>query len=277
MTGFAQWCCMAPAMLSLAIYVVGLVRIWRRAGVGRGVRPQHVALFVAGWACAAAPAFGSLARLGLRSFAVHMIEHELLIVIAAPLLVLSRPLPVFAWALGPAARRELHRWTHHPATRSTWTALTDLRVATLLHALALWAWHLPGPFRMAMQTAPLHFVQHLSFFGTALLFWWAAFSREALRRRPAAGALALFVTLFHSGVLGALLTFSRAYWYPASLPGGVDPGFCGLDRAEDQQLAGLVMWVPGGIAYLAAGLALLARPLQRRAPSIPRRVASPGM
>lgn len=278
MTSFVQWCCMGPAVLCLLLYVCGIARLWRRAGFARGLQPRHVALFVAGWTCAAVPAFGSLAALGLRSFTVHMIEHELLMVVAAPLLVLSRPLPVFAWSLGPAARRRLHRATHHAFARSTWHALTDVRLATLLHALAIWSWHLPGPFRAAMQSLPLHFVQHLSFFGTALLFWWATISREAFRRRPVAGAMALFATLFHSGLLGALLTFSRAYWYPAPLPPGVDIGFCGLDRAQDQQLAGLVMWVPGALAYLVAGLALLAAPLRASTsmPEAPRRPRQPG-
>ena len=257
--GFVESGCLLLALIAAAAYATGLWRLWSRAGLGRGVGRGQALMFVAGWLAASLPALTSLHARGRDVFTLHMIEHELLIVVAAPLIVLSRPLPVFAWALGAQMRKRLRSATHAGATQQLWQGLREPLPATLLHALALWAWHLPLAFQAALRSPPLHLLQHWSFFGTALLFWWATISREALRRWPAAAVLALFATLLHSGVLGALLTFAKNYWYPG-LP-ALSTAFCGLNRAEDQQVAGLVMWVPGGLVYLAAALSLMARRL----------------
>lgn len=253
--GFTEYACLLLAVIAALAYAIGLYKLWSRAGVGRGVSRRQALAFAAGWLAASLPALTPLHAFGRQVFTLHMIEHELLIIVSAPLVVLSRPLPVFAWALGNAARRQLKRLTHGDTVRQLWQALREPLPATLLHALALWAWHLPIAFQAALRSAPLHLLQHWSFFGTGLLFWWATISREARRRYPAAATLALFATLLHSGLLGAMLTFAKNYWYPG-LP-DMSAAFCGLNRAEDQQLAGLVMWIPGGLVYLGAALWLM--------------------
>jgi cytochrome c oxidase assembly factor CtaG len=127
-----------------------------------------------------------------------------------------------------------------------------------VHALALWLWHVPALFEAALTHPSVHVLQHSSFLGSALLFWGSVFGR-APRRAGAVALASLFTTMVHTGALGALLTFSPTVWYPHYAQGAV----LGLGALEDQQLGGLIMWVPAGGAYLAAALAILAGWLTR--------------
>lgn len=146
--------------------------------------------------------------------------------------------------------------------------MTEPLGAWVVHALALWTWHVPVLFHAALAGEGLHALQHASFLGSALLFWWAALGRGA--RQPDAASLAmLFTTMLHTGALGALLTFAPRPWYA----GYAQTERYGLSALEDQQLGGLLMWIPGGTAYLVAGLMVAgawlaagARPALRSSP-----------
>jgi putative membrane protein len=136
--------------------------------------------------------------------------------------------------------------------------------AWALHALALWLWHVPAFFEAALHNEGIHALQHASFLGTALLFWWAVIGAHANTARGTGAALAyLFTTMMHTSALGALLTLAPTPWYPDYVTTSMR---FGLDPVGDQQLGGLVMWVPGGAAYLWAALAIAWRVLTRRAP-----------
>jgi putative membrane protein len=249
-------CCVVPAVLSGLLYGLGLRRLWGRAGFGRGASPWQVAAFAAGWLLVAISVLSPLHVLGTRVFVLHMVEHEMLMVAAAPLFVLARPAPVFLWSLPAGARRAVRDLIGGGRVRLLWRRITDPVAATLLHAAALWGWHVPGPFQAALTSEWVHAAQHVSFLGTAILFWWSVLSREGQRRSPGAGIFLLFATSVHTSLLGALLTFSHGLWYPDAL----DPfAICGLTRGEDQQLAGLVMWIPASLAYLLAALWLAGR------------------
>jgi len=99
----------------------------------------------------------------------------------------------------------------------------------------------------------VHALQHATFLASALCFWWSVSARAA--RADAVALASLFTTMLHTGALGALLTFARAPWYAHYL----DAAAFGLTGLEDQQLGGMVMWVPGGLAYVVAGLALIGK------------------
>ncbi|HET6343355.1 MAG TPA: cytochrome c oxidase assembly protein, partial [Myxococcota bacterium] len=98
-----------------------------------------------------------------------------------------------------------------------------------------------------------HWLQHASFLGTALLFWWAMVGSPARQRTYGASVVHLFLTSLHTGLLGVLLVLSPRLWYPTM---GSDAFLWGLSPLEDQQLAGLIMWVPAGVIYAGAALAL---------------------
>lgn len=205
-----------------------------------------------GWGGLAAALVSPLHEAGKRSFAAHMFEHELLMLVGAPLLVLAEPMAVMLWAFPPAGRRAIASGV--PMIAAPWRRLTGAVTATVSQAAALWLWHAPLLFDRALASEGWHVAQHLSFLVTALLFWTAM-----LHRRTPAGmaALCLVATAIVSGALGALMAFATSPWYAGYASLGLAP--FGLTPAEDQQLAGLLMWVPGGLVHAGAALVLMRR------------------
>lgn len=244
----------APLALSLALYAAGVARLWRRAGAGRGISRGQCACFAAGWLTLAAALISPIDTLGGALFSMHMVQHELLMVVAAPLFVASRPLEAWAWALPAALNRAFAALARRGPVRAAWGWVTEPAGAWALHALAIWGWHVPALFDLALVDETVHGLQHASFLATALAFWWSVLGR-GVRRPDAWGMASLFTTMLHTGALGALLTFAPTPWYAHY----VDAAAFGLTAVEDQQLGGLVMWVPGSLAYLVAGLAIVAR------------------
>jgi len=227
--GFEQ----APLWFAQAVFVLAWLGYVHGCRAGAGLhRPRrgprlafHLAMLIAGLAL-----FGPLDALAERNTAWHMGQHMLLIVVVAPLLVLARPLPQWRAVLGArvdAVWRLLHRLSRRPM------------LCALLHAAAIWFWHAPGPYVAAVQTPLWHVLEHACFLFSAWLFWWSVLRPGRLSALPAAGAL-LF-TVMHTGMLGALLSFATVPLYSTE-----------VTALADQQLAGLVMWVPGGFVYLLA-------------------------
>jgi len=241
--------------LSAWMYGRGLHRLWGRAGAGAGVRRWEAAAFAAGWLVLVLALVSPLHRLGSALFSAHMAQHELLVAVAAPLLVLGRPLVAMLWALPPAARRTAGGWVKLPAVRAGWAWLTQPFVAFAAHGVALWLWHVPAAYQATLRSDVVHTAQHVTFLGTALLFWWVVLDARGRRAAHGPAIFFLFATVLHTGVLGALLTFARTVLYPDYVPW---TRAWGLTPLEDQQLGGLLMWVPGSVSYVAAGLALLA-------------------
>lgn len=251
---FDAWV-VGPLLVTLVWYALGYMQLMRRAAATSAHRTSALR-FLVGWTVVAAALVTPLHEAGERSFAAHMLEHELLMLAAAPLLVLSRPLGTALWALPRSLRGGLAVFGRGIGV--AWRALTMPIVATALQAAALWLWHAPRLFDLALAHDGWHIVQHLCFLGTALLFWWAMLcGRGEHRLGLAIGCL--FFTAIVSGALGALMAFSSSPWYAGYSASGLDA--FGLTPAEDQQLAGLLMWVPGGLVHAIAGLALLARRL----------------
>ena len=255
---------------SALLYVQGTVALWRRAGAGRGVERRHAAAFAAGWLITAIALAPPIDPLGQQLFSMHMVQHELLMVVAAPLLVLGRPFVAWSWAW-PAAARWVHRAFSGPWLGALWHHITSPLGAWLLHAAALWTWHVPRFFEAALADTGVHEWQHASFFLSALLFWWSILGRRTQGRAHAVALLSLFTTMLHTGVLGALLTLSPRVWYAAYEPTALALGF---DPLHDQQLGGLLMWVPAGATYIVAALAAASH-LLRSAPAAAVRHAPP--
>jgi cytochrome c oxidase assembly factor CtaG len=197
-----------------------------------------------------------LHQAGERSFAAHMLEHELLMLPAAALLVLARPLGVMLWSLPGAARRATARAVKASGLVALHRALSEPVTATLLQTAVLWGWHAPALFDLALAHEGWHVAQHASFLVSALVFWSAMLHRA----RPGHAAVCLFATSVVGGALGALMAFSQSPWYARYAALGMAP--FGLSATEDQQLAGLLMWVPGGVVHAAAALVLVARTLR---------------
>jgi putative membrane protein len=262
---FEPWT-IALLAISMALYLVGTGRLWHRAGTGRGLRRFEVAMWGAGWLTLVGALVSPLDPLGESLFSAHMVQHELLMVAAAPLLVLGRPLAAWAWALPASWRPGAGGVFRRRGWRPVWATLTHPVTAWSLHAVALWGWHLPALFEAALAHPAVHAFQHASFLATALLFWWSTLGAID-RRRQGAALASLFTTMLHTGALGALMTLSPLLWYPHY---AATSAAYGLDPLADQQLGGLIMWIPASAAYLAVGLAIAARGLRSHPRHAPR-------
>lgn len=160
--------------------------------------------------------------------AMHMLQHMLIMVVIAPLYVLAQPLPQWVAANGRMAVllfRPLLRLSRYPMR------------AGFLQAVVIWFWHSPKFYNLALGSSWWHLMEHVCFALGAGVFWWSVL----VGRRTAGALLALLITLMHTGMLGAVLTFTQTPLYGDS------------HDLQDQQLAGLIMWVPGGLFYLIAG------------------------
>ena len=244
---FDPWI-VAPLAASAGLYAIGVRRLWRRAGTGRGIARREAACFTAGWCALALALLSPIDHLGEHLLSMHMVQHELLMVVAAPLLVLSRPLEAFTWGLPAGWREPIASGLRWRPVAAAWKMITTTSGAWLFQAAAVWLWHVPVLFQASLANEAVHTLQHATFLGSALAFWWTVLAPRGAT--SGAGLVSAFGTMLHTGALGALLTFAPYPLYPAY------EGSLGLSPLEDQQLAGLVMWVPGGIAYLVAGLAL---------------------
>jgi len=251
-----------------ASYASGIWRLWRHAGTGAGIPPARAAAFAAGWLTSAAALLSPLDPLGGQLFSAHMVQHELLMLVAAPLLVVGRPLGAYLWALPRGWRRHAWRACRVSGAQGFVRWLSGPVTAWVVHALALWLWHVPVLFEASVRSDWVHTLQHSSFFGTALVFWWAIMRPGAGQGTQALAIVYILTTAIHTAVLGALLTLSPGVWYSIY----EETAFrWGLDALEDQRLGGLIMWVPAGFVYLVIALALFAnwlRDLTRREPGI---------
>lgn len=249
----------APLVLAAVLYGIGAARLLARSSSPR-VHRTRALWFAAGWLSLAGALVSPLHEAGERSFAAHMLEHEILMLVAAPLLVLARPLGTFAWALPRAATSAIGSLSRGRTFATFWSTLTAPVPATILQTLALWLWHAPPLFELALARPGWHVVQHLSFLVTALLFWTGVLDEHRLRKRPGVAIACLFATVLTGGALGALMALSSSPWYAAYAALGLTPE--GLTPTEDQQLAGLLMWIPGGLVHTGAALTIALRLLR---------------
>ena len=251
----SEWPLLTPLIISGIWYAVGLARLRARLSSAANRLWRLCALFALGWITLVASLLSPLHELGEVSFTAHMTEHEVLMLIAAPLMALSRPIAVFLWALPRRARRVLINGANNEGVSDLWDLLTLPAVATVLQLCALWLWHMPSLFDKALDSEVWHAWQHLSFLLTALLFWWSLMRGSHRANRRAIAAVCLFITSLASGALGALMAISSSPWYAGYAALGMR-GFLagGLTAAEDQQLAGLIMWIPGGLVHFVAAV-----------------------
>jgi putative membrane protein len=256
---WSWWSWDPGVLLSLAVsgglYVAGVRRLWRRAGTGHGVRRWEAAAFAAGWLALIVALISPLDALGGVLFSAHMTQHEVLMLIAAPLMVFGRPGIVCLWALPPAARDRIGRAVRAKPVAAVWSTATSPLVVWTAHGLALWLWHIPALYQATLGNDWIHAFQHLSFFGTAVLFWWSLIHGRYGRIGYGVGVFYVFTTALHSSILGALLTLAPRLWYPIYEERALR---WHLSPLEDQQLAGLLMWIPTGVIFVVLGLALFA-------------------
>ena len=237
-----------PLGLSLLIYLVGWARLSKRAST-----PVRPALFLTGWTVLTLSLISPLHEAGERSFTMHMIEHELIMLVATLLLASSGAGGVLSWGLPKPLRLALGGNWKSPL-QSLWKTLTEPVTATAMQAVVMWSWHAPPLFDCALDSFGWHIAQHTCFFISSLLFWWAMLHPRSRSSGYGVSAACLFATSLIGGALGALMSFSSSPWYADYAAMGMTG--VGLDPVDDQRLAGLIMWIPGGLVHGAAALVL---------------------
>lgn len=235
-----------PIALGAWLYGRGLRRVWGRAGAGRGISRGQAAAFGAGIATLVAALMSPLDAASAASFSLHMVQHLLLIVVAAPLLVAGAADAAFLWALPRRWRTGFGRFV---GSLGGWLGDRDSgRLLVLALATgALWVWHVPALYDLALRREAVHVAEHASFLLTAVLFWASVIR---LRPRDHAGngvrILSVFAMALQGSMLGALITFASRPLYVSHQ--AVAP-VLDLDPLTDQQIAGVIMWMPPGLLY----------------------------
>jgi putative membrane protein len=244
----------AALLVAGVLYRQGLVALRTRARPGP--RPRHVAAFAGGLAAVAVALVSPLDGAAGALFAAHMLQHLVLMMVAAPLLAAGRPVLVVGAGLPAAGRRRMRRLAaSHPARRVATTLFHPIAVWTL-GVVALWAWHLPALYDAAVRTDAIHAVEHTTLLGTAALLWAAVLGRGPRPLAVPAAVGLLFATALQNSALGAVLTLAGAPLYRVH---EATTAAWGLSPLQDQQLAGALMWVPPGVVYLFVMAGLLVR------------------
>jgi cytochrome c oxidase assembly factor CtaG len=250
--------------LTLLGLLVLHTRGWRHGRRHRGRRWAFVAAIVTIGVALLSP----LDALSSTLASAHMVQHLLLTIVVAPLLVISRPTVTLLRGLPHCARRDLVRLRRVRRVRAADVVRPYQITCAAVFAVALWAWHASSPYELALRNDLVHRLEHLTFLVTAVCSW-AAIALVTRHRHGAVGTsvLVLFGLSLQGSILGALLTFATQPWYPSY---EARTGPWGLTPLEDQQLAGVIMWVPAGVVYLGAALGLMtvwiSRPPATRAP-----------
>lgn len=227
---------------SVALYALGWSRM--RPAARQAIAPWwRVGAYASAVVTLIIALFSPLDAAADTSFAWHMAQHLMLMLIAAPLMALANThlVALFALPLGP--RRRIGRLVNRtPGVRSGASSRSAPIWAALAFVLGLWLWHAPVAYDLALADPALHTVEHLTFLVTSAIFWRMV-STSGDRRLDGASAIVL-VTLvgLQGNLMAALITLAPTPIYQHYATGGL----------ADQQIAGLLMWVPAGLLYLGS-------------------------
>ena len=254
-TWWRAWIFDGPSIAFLVgigtLYIQGELLRRRQTGLAR---PRRVAAFTVGWVVVLLSVVSPVAGLADQLLWVHMVQHLLFTVVAAPLLALGAPQATIRRALPPRTRSRLASAVRRVGLRRRAWAPPPIMLAGAVHAASWWLWHAPVLYDLAATNAAVHLLEHIMFLGSAVWFWTAvvAATRRG-RRHHALATLSLGGLIAQGGLLGALMTFAPRSVYAAY------EGAWGLTALEDQQLAGTLMWVPPSFVYAIVAIALFVR------------------
>ena len=239
-------------LVALAVmYLIGTLQLNRR---GARVRLIERASFWVGWSAMFAAVAPPMDAASAQAFSSHMVQHELLMLIGAPLMIVGRPILPWLWALPDGSRLSARAPLQSRMLSNAWQWMTLPPLAWALHGAVVWLWHAPVLYEAAVRSEAVHAFQHATFVGTAVLFWWGLIYGRYGRAAYGASALFVFITMMHTGALGALFALSTSPYYPLYRERA---SAAGIDPVIDQQLAGLYMWIPSGVVLTIFALALI--------------------
>ncbi len=248
--------------LAAALHLAGRWRLKQRGGT-RLVSPWRSVAYLSGLAVLWVALMSPIDVLSGQFFYMHMIQHLMLVMVAPPLLLIADPMPIMLWGLPSGLRLEVGRWLRPDAGfRRVLRSLTTPGLVWLYTVVALVAWHEPNAYNVTLVSDLIHDLEHLTFFGTAMLFWWHVIGAAPhIHRRLSRGVRIGYVlsVVPATALTGIAISFSGKpiYHYYATVP---RPGR--MTVMQDQMLGGVLMWIPGSMMYIIAALVLIARVIQ---------------
>lgn len=246
-----EWEWQLPLLAALLIAELGYIVVWAwRTSHERGEHRSWaaLALFTSGLMVVAFAIVSPIGANDERLLSMHMIEHDLLMWVGAPLLVMGA-LPLVADG----------RWLPAALRRSI-AFLTRPVVAFTISTVLLWAWHAPPAYDLALTSLPVHGVEHLCYLAGYFIYWWPLIAAPSMLgglQSSAARVGYLVAGATQSGLLGALLTFAGSVWYPHY---SLVPGATVASALADQRWAGALMWFPGAIVFAVAAALTIRAP-----------------
>lgn len=278
----SSWDWRPSVMIVLALagtfYTRGWWRLRQRQRHGRLATNWRLLSYLTGLIIIGLALMSPIDILSQQLFLMHMTQHLLLIMIAPPLLLITNPMPFILWGLptswrlkvGRVIGRLLHR--KHPLRR-------NLRLATapgiiwLAWVIMIFGWHDPTLYNAALQYGWVHDIEHLTFFAAGMLFWWHVTGAGPRLHKQASllGRIAFVIGAIPPNMLtGVVLAFASQpiYTYYTAVP-----RLWNLSVMADQQIGGVIMWVPGSMMYIIAALILLSRLLdvEDKKPILPQK------
>lgn len=223
-----------PWLIAALLAVAGLYAFGRMAE-GRAGEGRESAWFYGGWALTALALVSPLCALSVSLFSARVVQHMVIALAAAPMMAVGRPGQAMMAALGRPGRLRDRPF-----------------LAAGAFAGALWLWHVPGPYDLTFRSDALYWLMHASIVASAVWLWGALLDRRA--PQVLVGALLSLVSTVQMGLLGALITFAPRPLFAPHLDTAAAWGFTAL---QDQQLGGVLMWVPGCLVFLGVTLGVL--------------------
>jgi putative membrane protein len=252
----ADWSFDPTIVVPVGLFAVAYLWAIRRVDRAHPANPVprlRTACWLAGLAAIVLAVQSPIERYDTTLFSVHMVQHILLTLVAAPLLALGAPITLLLRTVGPTTRRRvilpiLHSWPVR--------AVTFPLVTWLLFAFAMWGTHFSPIFNLSLEEPTVHQIEHLIYVVTACLFWWPAVGLDPSpwRMREPARILYVFLQMPQNSFLGLAIVSATAplYEHYATLVRDWGPSVF-----DDQQAAGALMWVVGDLVFLAAVLGIV--------------------
>lgn len=242
-----------PLLAAAAAYLWAVRRV-NAAHPANPVPFDRPVFFLVGLACIAVALLSGIERYDTELFAVHMVQHLLIVFAAAPAIALAAPITLVLRVATPATR---NRWILPVLRSRVVKVVAHPLVAWLLFTAVMWGSHVSPLFDAALEDPLVHDVEHALYLGTALLFWWPVVGRDPSpwRLPHAARLFYLFLQMPLNSLLGVAILFSEQILYPHyATTGRTWPP----SPLEDQQLAGAIMWGVGDAGFLVAILLVIA-------------------
>lgn len=255
-----RWDVLAVLLIAGILYTTGWRRIAQRSSSSKLATKRKLVAYLSGLVTLALALISPIDWLGGQLLFMHMIQHKLIVMIAAPLLWLGNPFPFMLWGMPVFLRTRVSTlFMRESQFRRYLILCTNAGLAWLLYIVVYMGWHDPNAYNLALRNEWVHKLEHLSFFAVAMLFWWHVIGAAPhWHRNSTWGLLALLLGVVPFQMAAGIVIATAdtvIYTYYNSVP-----HIWGFTALEDQAMGGAIMWIPSSemvvwaVVFLLAGL-----------------------